>query len=524
MLRLLGRPCWLAPASVLLLTAVLGFPSANVAAQRDYQADLHYERGAHALRTGDPEAAVEDLARAVELVPGDPDALGLYARALLLVERADEAAEVLEDLRQLEPSAPDLDLMLGLARSRLGQWEAARDHLEAARQREPTNSRIHLFLGIAYQELGQDEAAERELGEAFELDPALELPRAYRLALLALREDRTDEARRLFEEVLTRLPGSPLANSAATYLILMDEGEARRWQAWASAGAGHDTNVNLFGDLGGPSAISRESDYFASIDAGIEGVVWERDRMRLQLGYRGDLIAHRHESDLDIEASDGWAIFSYDLTDRFSLDLRSDLSYVWVDWESFRRSIAVEPALRFFARDDLYTRVFYRYAERGFFTEPTGIDGTELTGQSLDRDGKVQLTGIDQYWIPPDFRGWGRGYLRAGLRYRSEDVDGKEYDSHGPIAVLTLGLALPYESFLTLDGWYEQRNFDQPSQFEPAKGDRDDNISRIRILLRRQLTRRVHVTASWLYTHWSSNVGLYDFDRSVTDLRLTYRY
>jgi len=32
------------------------------------------------------------------------------------------------------------------------------------------------------------------------------------------------------------------------------------------------------------------------------------------------------------------------------------------------------------------------------------------------------------------------------------------------------------------------------------------------------------VTASWLYTHWSSNVGLYDFDRSVTDLRLTYRY
>ncbi len=524
MLRLLGRPRWIAPASVLLLTALLGSPSVGVAAQRGYQADLHYERGAHALRTGDAEAAVEDLARAVELVPDDPDALGLYARALLLVERPDEAVEVLEDLRQLEPSAPDLDLMLGLARSRLGQWEAARDHLEAARQREPANSRIRLFLGIAYQELDQEEAAERELREAFELDPALELPRAYRLALLALREDRTDEARRLFEEVLTRLPGSPLANSAATYLILMEEGEARRWQAWATAGAGYDTNVNLFGSLGEGFAISRDSDGFANLDAGMEGVVWERDRMRLWLGFQGDLIAYRHESDLDVQASDGWAIFSYDFADRFSLDLRSELSYVWVDWESFRRAISVEPALRFFARDDLYARVFYRYTDRNFFTEPTGIDGTEFTGQSLDRDGKVQVTGLDQYWLPPAFRGWGGGYLRAGLRYRSEDVDGKENDSHGPIAVLTLGLALPYESFLTLDGWYEERNFDHPSQFEPAEGDRDDTISRIRVQLRRQLTRRVYVTASWLYTHWSSNVGLYDFDRSVTDLRLTYRY
>ncbi len=519
MLRPLGRPRWLLPASVLLLTALLGSPSASAAAQRGYQADLHYERGAHALRTGDAEAAVEDLARAVELVPDDPDALGLYARALLLVERPEEAAEVLEDLSQLEPSAPDLDLLLGLARSRLGQWEAARDHLEVARQREPANSRIRLFLGIAYQELDQDEAAERELGKALELDPALELPRAYRLALLALRENQTDEARRLFEEVLTRLPGSPLANSAATYLLLMEQGEARRWHAWATAGGGHDTNVNLFGDLGGAPAISRESDYFSSIDAGIEGVVWERDRMRLWLGYRGDLIAYRHESDLDVEASDGWAIFNYDLSDRFSLDLRTELSYVWVDWESFRRSTAVEPALRFFARDDLYTRVFYRYADRGFFTELTGTDGT------FDRDGTVQLAGIDQYWIPPDFRGWGRGYLRAGLRYRSEDVDGEEYDSHGPIAVLTLGLPLPYESFLTLDGWYEERDFDHPSQVPLApNSDRDDTISRIRVLLRRQLTDRVYVTASWLYTHWSSNVGLYDFDRSVTDLRLTYRY
>ncbi len=185
----LARLHWGVAARVLLL--LLASTSASAAAPRSHEADLYYERGAHALRKGEAEAAVEYLGRAIELVPDDPDALALYARALLLLGRPDQAVEALEDLRYIAPSAPDLELMLGLARSRLGQWRAARDHLEVAREREPQSSRVHLFLGIAYQELGQNEAAERELREAFALDPALELPRAYRLALLALRENRT---------------------------------------------------------------------------------------------------------------------------------------------------------------------------------------------------------------------------------------------------------------------------------------------------------------------------------------------
>ncbi len=125
---------WYLPASVLLL--FLGPVSQSPAAPRAYEADLRYERGAHALRSGDFEAALEDLARTVELVPDDADALGLYARALLLAEQPHEAVEVLEDLKHLEPSAADLDLLLGLARSRLGEWAVARDHLEAASRRE----------------------------------------------------------------------------------------------------------------------------------------------------------------------------------------------------------------------------------------------------------------------------------------------------------------------------------------------------------------------------------------------------
>ena len=506
---------WSVAALTLLLP--LASMSSSAAAQRGYQADLHYERGAHALRKGDPGAAAADLARAVELAPADPDALGLYARALLLLERPDEALDMLEDLRQIEPSAPDLSLMLGLAHSRLGQWGQARDHLEAARRSEPRDARIHFFLGMAYQELGESDAAERELRAALDLDPTLELPRAYRLALLALRENRRDEARRLFEEVLTRLPGSSLANSAATYLIQMEEGEARRWNAWATAGVGYDTNVNLFGDSLAAGEISRESDTFSELEAGIEGLAWEGERTSLRLGYRGDLTAHRDEKKLDIEANQAWAVLSYDLTERLGVDLRYDLGWVWVDWKSFLRTNAIEPALRFYTRNDLYTRVFYRFADRSFFDETT---------DDLDRDGRVQVAGIDQYWILPDFRGWGGGFARIGLRFRDEDTQGREFDSNGPIGIVTLVLPLPSELILTLDGWYERRDFEHRSRTfeESVEGEREDHITRFRIQLRRQLNPHIDLTAGWRYTHWSSNVGVYDFDQAVSVLRLTYRY
>jgi hypothetical protein len=149
-----------------------------------------------------------------------------------------------------------------------------------------------------------------------------------------------------------------------------------------------------------------------------------------------------------------------------------------------------------------------------------------VSNPRLDRDGKVRTLGIEQYWILPDFRGWGRGFARVSARYRDEDSHGQDFDSHGPIWVATLGLPLPAQLFLTLDGWFEQRHFDHPSLFElqPGEGDRDDNITRFRILLRWALNEQLSATAGWRYTHWSSSVGLYDFDRAVSDLRFTYRY
>jgi Flp pilus assembly protein TadD len=495
------------------LLAMLVGPSLAATAVREPSADVHYERGAHALRLGDAETAVAELARAVEEAPEDVDALGLYSRALLLVKRPAEAAEVLERLRRADPMAPDLDLMEGLAYYRLREWERARDHLLVARKADPRNARVRLFLGVAYQELGEQEAAEREFREAVALDPALQSYVSYRLGLRAFHREQRREARQLFEEVIAQAPGSALADSAAQHLRGL--GTERRIRAWGAAGFLYDTNVNLAGD-GDVFAVSGETDYGGLLEAEIEALALSLDRLELRVGYHGFLSTHRNEKDLDIEANRGWARASYFFSEQISADMIYELDWAWADFDSFRRTNRFEPALRITPRADLFARVFYRIDDRAFFTENPN--------PALQRDGQVTQPGGDVYWFLPNSFGWGRNVARVGFRYRRENSDGNEYDSRGPIGVASLAVPLPSRTRFVMEGWYERRRFKNPSGFQPLVGDRSDKITQVRFLLQRSLSEHFWLEGEYRFVHWGSNVETYDFERHVSAVRIGYRY
>ncbi len=498
------------------LALLLAFPPPALAAPPG-RAEALYERGARALRQGDVEEAVEKLAQAVELAPEDPQALSLYGQALLTAGRPEEAGGVLERLRAIDPQAPGLEYFRGLASYRLGDWEATRQHLSAAREATPDSGRVHLYLGIAHQELGDPEAAERELREAARLDPELRGQASYRLGLLALEQKRFDQARKHFEEVGARLPGSALARSAAAYLSRLERGPARRWDAYLTVGGGYDSNVNLVNDdeLVGPS---EKDDGFGVGEIGLSALVYDDERFSARVGQIGYIKYHGDETDFDQGRIRTWAQGSWKAADRLRLGLRYSFEYIWVNWDSFRRTHAVEPSLRWVPNQKFLTNVFLRYDDRIFF--PSTPNNPEL-----DRDGGVYKVGFDQYYFLPDWMGWGGGYVRAGYRFRRESTDGDEFDSIGNEPVLTLGFSLPQDIFLTIDGRYEWRDFDHPSSlFKAPQGDRDDEIARLRVGFSRPFGRHIVLELGYRYTDRSSNVDLVEYHRHVGEFLATYRY
>ena len=492
-------------------------------------ADAYYERGARALRRGDLPAAVELLAVATRMAPDDPTILSAYAQALISADREKEAAQILRGARGTRDV--NEDLALGVVRYALKDWEAAAGHLRRAVERSPENGAARLFLASALIETGALDEARGHLEEARRLDPWLAADVEFRLGRIALARGDKASAEEHFREAERLAPRSTLGHLARRAA----GAPSRRWSAYTTAGVAYDSNVNLAGADDILSA-GTEDDVRGFFELGSDYDLYKSDRFDLRVGATAYLSRHVEERAFDLLTTRAWTVAALRLREDLTLDARYTFEYIWTDFDKFRRTHAVEPSLRWRARQDLLTRVLFRYEDRDFFTSrgmfptfalPAPFDTT--TGPDpLNRDGQLRIPGIEQYWFPPDFTGWGRGFLRASYRYRDESTQGTESDASGHIANLMFGQPLPWQLFLLLEGEYERRDFSNVSVIgllsRDTFRDRRDEIWTAQALLRRPISEHVTAELGYRFNDWSSNVDFYAFARHIVHFLVTYRY
>ena len=482
-----------------------------------------YERGTHLLRTGDVDAAVAELARANQIAPDDPRVLARYAQALIVSGDADGAIAALERLREIDPDAPGLDYFLGLASYQGGNWSAARDHFSNAVADSPDSALTYLFLGVAHYELGEYNEAGQALDHAERLDPSLAGQVSYRRGLLHYAESRFAEAKREFEYVQTRRPGSPLARSATSYIARLNRLHPRPWDVYATFGGGYDSNLNF----------SADSDTFAASGISSGRIIAEAggsyrfgdQRRHLTIGQT--LYGHFYPDDtpraiglapddFNQQISRTWAQASAEIAGPVSVDARYTFEYVWTDWKQFRQTHAVEPGLSFALGPRLGSRAFFRWEGRTYFFG--------FTSPGFDRDGDVTHAGGDLSYVLPSDWFWGTSFARVGYRMRREDAVGFEFDAYGHQPVFTLSLALPRAVVLTLDGRVEWRDYDNASSLDPSAGTRDDLIGELHAIFQRPFGDHVSAELTYSYTDRNSNVAAFEYQRHVLSVLATYQY
>jgi tetratricopeptide (TPR) repeat protein len=164
-------------------------------AARD-SAETRLLMGAAHLRAGDPQAARDELRRAVELNPGLPGVHSLLGQALQRMADAPAAEAAYRRALELDPNDFDANLQLGSMRRDEGRYEEALayltrasrlrgddlgvlhalgslhlargDHQKACEALEPLVKRApefqqgHVLLAMAYARMGRSEDAERQ--------------------------------------------------------------------------------------------------------------------------------------------------------------------------------------------------------------------------------------------------------------------------------------------------------------------------------------------------------------------------
>ncbi len=481
-------------------------------------AEPHYERGAHFLRMEDVPAALVELGEAADLAPDSPKILRLYAQALVLSGQPERAQVILDRLGEIEPPSADFEYAIALASFRMGDWEGARDRLRVMASRAPEPGSAYLYLGAAHQELGALEAAEGAFSQALGVNPSLLGAVAYRRGMIALQRRLYSEAAVQFEIVVDRLPGTPLALSAAEYLEQLERLEPNPWEVFVRAGMGYDSNINLASS--DDSFTSSGEKGWRAIAAAGGSYAFGDDELGLQLGQT--LYGHFYTEDgqFDQQTSLTWAWGHVELTDSVEVDLRYGFEYAWADWKEYRSSQNIEPGLTWEISSRLATRISFRVEDRTYYFTPQI--------PALDRTGTVDFAGADFFFALPPLMASANiqasNWLRFGYRYRNENSRGDQFLSSGNQPLFTLALALPGQVQSILDARVEWRDYAVASLREPSAGPRRDTIAIVRAGLERPLGDHASLELSYRYSNRSSNVNYFDYQRHEISFLGTYRY
>ena len=142
---------------------------AELAKARPDSAEAHFAHAHLAARFGHPEEALEANERAIALLPDWRNAIMLQSRLLQMLERDDEAIQLLEGYLSGAMS-DDVEMRRVLARLllRSQQIEPAWQQYQIILQQQPDDEASRYFHAIASLELGKKELAVKELTQLAE--------------------------------------------------------------------------------------------------------------------------------------------------------------------------------------------------------------------------------------------------------------------------------------------------------------------------------------------------------------------
>ena len=134
---------------------------------------VYYARGIVSSELGNWDAAEDDLQRALEIDPEQPQVLNYLGYSWVDKGRhLEEAFNLIRKAVDLSPRSGFIIDSLGWAYYRLGQYDMAVSHLERAVKLDPQDPTLNDHLGDAYWRAGRELEARFQWRHALALDPA----------------------------------------------------------------------------------------------------------------------------------------------------------------------------------------------------------------------------------------------------------------------------------------------------------------------------------------------------------------
>ncbi len=437
----------------------------------DHRAKALYWKGKAHHHLGDQASAERELRAALQADPALTEAALELGTLLVQSKRYGDAVGFLDRAASDPTLATDAAYFRGIARLKLRSYGGARADLERAASSE--------ILG---------------------------LPSRYYLGLVAYEQRDWSTAKQHLQAVATASPDSDLGREAARVLEKLKGARTASYQARAEFGLQYDDNLNLAPD-NDPLGITGIRDARATIGAGADLMLLEKDGLRLLAGYDFFQSVHFSDDDFNLQNHRPAVQVQYD-AGKAQLGIATRYDYYSLDGRSFHQGVQALPWVSIPEGDFGRTELFYRYRWRKFFLSRPGFEFRDI------RDARNHAAGIDQFI----YLGSSRQYVKVGAQYAREDPSntaGERFGYDGFEVGTKLGWHFPEYSLDTAIGY----SFRFEDYFSQSAG-RDDREHQFLISIEKPMSERVTLVLGYLGVVNVSNKAAFEYERNIGSISL----
>ena len=346
-------------------------------------------------------------------------------------------------------------------------------------------------LGLALGKLGHWEEAEAAFAKALRVRPDFAEARGALDLVRRGRSKREDAA-----------PG-PAEREAAS---------PGRWQLRAATGVQYDSNVRLEPHTAG--AGDRDDAAFLFVAGGHFDLL-RSERLLLRLDYDFYQTLHPDLDDFDFRSHRVAGLASWAVRRWLRASVQGGYDHYTLGSHAYLQEPFVLPFLSIAEGSRGTTQLLYRHGEQDYLHAP--FDGL------LDRDGPSDRAGFDQRV----FLGGQTRYATLGYEYgrdRPRRAAGADFDRVTNQAHVGVGLPVGWETAVELLYLYRNDDYTKPNSQAGFRKTRQDDEHHFYAGAKRDLTRHLNVQLAYYGTINASNIGVFDYRRSVVSLLLEVVY
>ena len=426
----------------------------------------------------------------VAATPAFADGVLQQAEALINLQRASQAYDLLAPLEDDRAGQPQYDYLLGLSLLEMGEAHTAIFAFERCLSVEPKNGPCRVQMARSHLALGETPNARAELATISEYNPPPEV-----------------------QQLVARYLGA---------INTLEQQQQRRISAYAQVGLGYDSNINSAPDdanktasalpkIGGstvnPNSIITSNDsLYANLAAGASLVYKVSTNVVTMADINMQARTVDADHNLDYQAVDSNLGGSFDL-ETFQLVTKLQGQKMWLDGESYRDLTGGLLQIQGAVGD----------GQMALFTQ---LSQMRYDSQSA-RDANRQNTGIaysqaiDADYSPSFF---------VSLYSGSENVTDKKFDYFSnSFKGLRIGGSLALNSSLSLSSQLSYESREHNKALYPLLAlNRDDKESSIGINANWRINKQISFIPSYTYANNNSNIPFSDYNRHVVSVDLRF--